>query len=169
MKVEFVLYSDMLTHWILHSSYIEPLQISNFSLGLLQSRSFFPHKMWERHSEFEQLLAKMWKGNIYRGVGHPCGHLTPIHFDRDSLVIFIPVCAFPRQFNDKIHLRMALHDNTTPDDTNRVPGWYITTPRSTKVNLAYTPEIILSGTAVIYAMKSDHMPTVQPKHEKDCG
>ena len=93
--------------------------------------------------------------------------LTPIHFDRDSLVISIPVCAF-LEFNDKIHLRMAL---TTPQQMTRTVCQDGTSqhPGQTKVNLVYTPEIILIGTPVIYAMKSDHMPTVQPKHKKDCG
>ena len=36
------------------------------------------------YTQFETLLAKMWKKNVYRGVGHPNGKLTRILLEKDQ-------------------------------------------------------------------------------------
>ena len=124
---------------------------STFVLQLL-STWHYHHCSWHHYADFENLIAKMWKENIYCGVGHPNGQLTRILFEQDSLEGAYPHTEhfIMRRFWDKYRYNLtdgtsAVDFNSSADDTAQVPGWSIadvTIPMPSEILpwYVYTPD-----------------------------
>ena len=156
---------------------------STFVLQTIINLALPPLFMTHHYADLRNLIAKMWKENIYRGVGHPNGQLTRILFEQDSLE-----GAYP-QTEHFIMRRSGINTGTTSQMVYLL--WISTLWQTTQLKcqdglqqMSAHPcqvkyyhgtsihqtfqETIMTGTRVKFVMSLEPMTTAQSMHQKGC-